>query len=91
MAVKQVTVNANGSVVPDSVPAKRETDSVKWNGAPNRHTIHFITPPSPFGGNDFPVPTQELSVLEGATQGKHYYEVRDISGAVMADPDVDVE
>jgi hypothetical protein len=30
-------------------------------------------------------------VLEGATPGKHYYEVRDSSGAVMADPDVDVE
>lgn len=91
MAVKPVAVNANGSVVPDSVPAKRQIDSVRWNGAPNRHTIHFINSPSPFGGNDFPVPTPALSVLEGATPGKHYYEVRDSSGAVMADPDVDVE
>ena len=91
MPVKQVAVNENGPVVPDSAPAKREIDSVRWNGAPNRHVIHFINPPSPFGGNDFPVPTGELSVLEVATPGKHYYEVRDRSGAVMADPDIDVE
>ena len=92
MAVQIATVNATRGVGPDSVPAKRGVDSVQWNGPPNRFTIHFLAVPSPVGVNDFSVPSGALQVQETATEGKNYYEVRNISsGVVMADPDVDVE